>query len=238
MNDKVMSPLTVRAYRETDYIFDVKGVTVTLKIGTLNTDLQNIMKEGGLFSASVLTAYNPHSIVQSDFVNQTNQISLLHDLKAERFLIFEGEGRHPLGGCEPEPSFLIFSPSLHLSEQLADKYGQNAFLYVQNPSGLIDLHSRVPMRLLTENELNEWKKEIPIELHPLLSEKSLYDQSLIASLPLEDQQHWLKKSSDWDINNHWPIINPQGSMIGSGTELDRMFRIQAGSVSSYFEIIL
>ncbi len=56
MNDKVMSPLTVRAYRETDYIFDVKGVTVTLKIGTLNTDLQNIMKEGGLFSASVLTA--------------------------------------------------------------------------------------------------------------------------------------------------------------------------------------
>jgi len=40
MNDKVMSPLTVVAYREIDYIFDVKGVTVPLKIGTLNTDVR------------------------------------------------------------------------------------------------------------------------------------------------------------------------------------------------------
>jgi len=233
-----MSPLTVRAYRETDYIFRVKEETINIKIGSLNSDLQQIMKVSGSTTAAVISAYNPHSVTQPETVNTSNQSALLKDLKSKNFLIFEGVGRHPKGGCEPEPSFLIFSPSLHLSEQLADKYGQNAFLYIQNPTGLVNLHSRVPMRLLTDNEFNEWKKEIPIELHPFLSEKSLYDQSLIASLPIQDQQHWLKKSSDWDINIHWPVANPQGSMIGSGTELDRLFKIQAGSVTNYFEVML
>ena len=46
-----------------------------------------------------------------------------------------------------------------------------------------------------------------------------------------EQAHWLSPT-DWDLNKPWPLAKPDGSSMGIGTELDRIFKIiAAGQVA-------
>ena len=45
-----------------------------------------------------------------------------------------------------------------------------------------------------------------------------------------EQKHWLDSES-WDLNELWPIAKPDGSSMGIGTELDRIFKLIAAGQS-------
>jgi hypothetical protein len=37
-------------------------------------------------------------------------------------------------------------------------------------------------------------------------------------------EHWLNPQA-WPLNQTWPITRPDGSAMGIGTEMDRMFKL-------------
>ena len=50
------------------------------------------------------------------------------------------------------------------------------------------------------------------------------------STSIKEQLHWLDIDS-WDLNRPWPLAKPDGSAMGIGTELDRMFKLIAAGQS-------
>ena len=50
------------------------------------------------------------------------------------------------------------------------------------------------------------------------------------SVTNSEQKHWLDTDS-WDLNKVWPLAKPDGSAMGIGTELDRVFKLIAAGQS-------
>jgi hypothetical protein len=49
------------------------------------------------------------------------------------------------------------------------------------------------------------------------------------TLSEKELNHWLKPS-EWDLNQVWPLSKTDGSVMGVGTELDRMFKLIANGL--------
>lgn len=52
------------------------------------------------------------------------------------------------------------------------------------------------------------------------------------SAPDSELTHWLDASS-WDLTAPWPLSKPDGSAMGIGTELDRVFRLISAGIQRY-----
>ena len=52
------------------------------------------------------------------------------------------------------------------------------------------------------------------------------------SVPEQEVEHWLNRET-WNLNAPWPLARPDGSAMGVGTELDRVFRLIQAGVQRY-----
>lgn len=231
-----LSPMLIRAYREALYEFTDKDINLVLKVGIISEELSEFMTLNNYSSAAVITAFNPYSEQLSNDDNEKLQSALKSDLEALNLTIFNGYGRDSQNQWPAEPSFLVFSPKINDIENLALKYKQHAFLFVYNNSGFISLNCLSSMRLLTEQEQYDWINSLPDYVVDNANLLNLYDKSVISSLPIEEQIHWLISDNDRNIQTSWPHTNPQGMFMAKGTEMDRLFRIQAGNPINFFNI--
>ena len=141
---RTISPELIRAYREAHYIVLDEGKEIRLQVGTVNLELERLMSNKNVHTASVLTAYNPYSEVKTKQENELAQMQLRQRLEELGIATIEAAGRDAKEQWEPEPSVLALDLTLKEAETLADEYGQNAFIWIPKQDAVIELRLRYP----------------------------------------------------------------------------------------------
>lgn len=142
--DHAIPPELAKAYREALYVIHGEGGHIQLRVGQFSPELTTLMKNHGVKSAAFLTAFNPHSILATAEVNVNNHTALIDDIDALGLKLIFGEGGDPLHLWPSEPSVLALGISHQNAELLAEKYGQNAYLWIAEDDGLVNLNLRYP----------------------------------------------------------------------------------------------
>ena len=224
-----ISPNLIRTYREAKFLVQ-SNTTITLLVGQCNTDLSALLRDHKKTTAAFITAFNPFSKVQTDQENLQAQNELLKDVKGFGFEAINGYGQDIAEEWPREDSILIIGLTESQAETLADKYSQNAFIWIGSTDAFPALRLRHPIALPTDDELVKWLKNLPSNLALKAKELSQLDQAWLISTSDKEQHHWLDTDS-WDLNRPWPLAKPDGSAMGIGTELDRMFKLIAAGQS-------
>jgi hypothetical protein len=87
---------------------------------------------------------------------------------------------------------------------LADRYSQNAYIWISSIDAFPALRLRHPISLPTNDELSNWLSKLPIHLSSKAKTLSPLDQAWIMSVSSSEQAHWLHIDS-WDLNKVWPL---------------------------------
>jgi hypothetical protein len=230
---KTVHPNLVRAYREAIYIVNEGDDAIALKVGEVSPALATLMKLHKAHTAAILTAYNPYSEIQPSADNERMQAALVAELKATATVCFNAIGSDPEGEWEPEASTLALGISLVEAERLADRFGQNAFIWINTADAFVSLRLRFAIGEPKQEEIQDWIASLPESLQEVAQARTIKEQALLMSVPRNEQLHWLNPHG-WDLNQVWPLACPDGSAMGIGTEMDRMFKLIAAGIQKVY----
>lgn len=138
------------AYRGALYIVHAKDKSIHLKVGDSSPEMVDLMRFYGLKSAALITAFNPRSVLVTAQENVHNHNALVDDINALGLESLSGEGGDVSNAWPSEPSVLALGISLQDAEVLADRYRQNAFLWIAGNDGSVRLNLRYPIEGLSE----------------------------------------------------------------------------------------
>jgi hypothetical protein len=119
-----------RAYRSARYVIAASPQPVVLRVDEFSASLQTLLSRQAVTSAAVLTACNPHSVIQTPDWNARAMQSLRAALHALDGRALEGENQDPDGHWPVEPSLLVLGLPRSAVRQLAAQYDQAAFLWI------------------------------------------------------------------------------------------------------------
>jgi hypothetical protein len=230
---KTVHPNLVRAYREAIYTVNEGDDAIALKVGEVSPALAKLMHIHKAQTAVIITAYNPYSEIQPSVENERMQAALLAEIQPKSITCFDAIGSDPEGEWDPEPSTLALGISVVDAERLADQSGQNAFIWINTADAC------VRRRLLFEigkpklEEVQDWIKTLPGPMQGEARARTIKEQALLMSVPRIEQLHWLNPNG-WDLNQVWPLACPDGSAMGVGTEMDRMFKLIAAGIQKVY----
>ena len=114
----------IQAYKETD--FNTYEPSITIKVGKVNQELDQLLIQNNLTDWAYITAWNPYSEITDAKLNEQNNNQLRNDLIG--YIVFDGEGVGSDPSWEPEKSFLILGISLDDAILIGKKYRQNAIV--------------------------------------------------------------------------------------------------------------
>ena len=231
--NRTNAPWLVKAYRNAHYFVHHGEEIYLLKVGEVNHALSDLLNSYGATSAAFLTACNPYSQVRSEEENQAAHQKLLSELTQAGIETIEGLGTDPHDDWDAEPSVLALGLSRSHAEQLADQFGQNAFLWIANANALVNLKLRYPLADPSAEELEEWLDELPNHLHGVAQQLPIAERNWLMTVSNKEQEHWLSPSA-WDWNTPWPQARPDGCAISIGTELDRMFKLTSNGLEKLY----
>ena len=230
---RTVHPQLVKAYREAIYIVNAADDAISLKVGEVNSAIAGLMQANEVTTAAVLTAYNPFSEVRTIEENEQSQSRLLNALTQKSKSCINALGTDAKGEWDPEPSIFALGVSLQDAKTLADEYGQNAFIWINSTDGFVSLRLRFEIGIPSSDDVDHWISSLPDALKKYAGQLSISEQSLIMSVPVKEQLHWLNPD-DWDLNQVWPLARPDGTAMGVGTELDRMFKLVAAGIQKIY----
>jgi len=123
-----ISPLTIKAYLETEYcVFG--DFPLVLKVGLANETLVKLYERFKVNCGAFVTACNPFSINAGEAANKSRQIELSNELSLRNLAFIEGMGKHPSGEWVAEPSYFVLGLTLEAARILGKKYDQNAVIW-------------------------------------------------------------------------------------------------------------
>jgi hypothetical protein len=138
-------PELVKAYCEADYVVHIADQDIVLRVGKSSPELASLMRGYEVNSAAYLTAFNPFSVVSSSQENELNQSALIADVYSLGLKCVLGEGRDIANLWASEPSALVLGISFQSAELLAERYKQNAFLWISSEDAFVSLNLRYPI---------------------------------------------------------------------------------------------
>jgi hypothetical protein len=118
------------AFRITDYRVDAPAGELLLKVDQQNAMLADVLRSRGADCAAVITAFNPQARLQEDAENRAAQALLERDLDASGHDLLPGRNEDPTGHWPVEESFLVPGLTQPAARELAARYGQLAFLWI------------------------------------------------------------------------------------------------------------
>ena len=157
-----VSPQLIKAYRQASYVVFGDDSEIVLKVGKVSPELVTIMRKNNVNCAAFLTAYNPHSQQLELIVNEQSQAKLIGELQSLKINYLPGEGRDDSGKWRAESSLLALGINLQNAEILAEQFKQNAFVWINNTDGLVNLQLCNPIAIPTPEEINQWISELPL----------------------------------------------------------------------------
>jgi hypothetical protein len=230
---KTVHPNLVRAYREAIYIVNEGGDAIALKVGEVSHALATLMRVHKVQTAAIITAYSPYSEIQPSADNERMQAALVAELKVTAAVCFDAIGTDPEDNWEPEASTLALGITLVEAECLADQFGQNAFIWINTADAFVSLRLRFEIGIPNSEEVQDWIQTLPEPLQGEAQARTIKEQALLMSVPRIEQLHWLNPHG-WDLNQVWPLACPDGSAMGIGTEMDRMFKLIAAGIQKVY----
>lgn len=131
----------IEAYKKTKYI--VFEPTLTIEIGKLNPDLNNLILNHNSNVWAFITAYNPYSKVLTNDENKMRHYELKELTK--NYVTVEGHGVGEDPTWEPELSLFIIGISRIEASIIGKKFEQNAIVYgeLNNSPELIILNEKL-----------------------------------------------------------------------------------------------
>ena len=229
MSNKTIHPGLIRAYREAKYVVEYLE-PIVLGIGQANQKIKELLEVFEVTTAAFITAFNPYSEVLSDTENEQAQNQLVSDIERLGCELVYGYGQDMAEQWPREQSLLALGITESQAETLADKYGQNGFVWIGSLDAFPVLRLRHSIGLPTSGDFALWLNGLPKELTDKAKDLSSLEQAWLMSVSEEEQAHWLDPNS-WDLNKPWPLAKPDGSAMGIGTELDRVFKLIAAGQS-------
>ncbi len=123
----------IAAYTSTNYeVHGASGLTAVVRIGQpLPEALQSEIGAG--HSVSVVTAWNPFSVPQSDAGNRSRNATLKSDLATRGLKSLNALGRGNDPSWDPEPSLAVLDADRATLDELLVTHEQNAVVHV--PAG-------------------------------------------------------------------------------------------------------
>lgn len=122
------------AYIRAEYEAGFPGNRIVLRVGEPAAGLARLATEvpGGPFtpetSWAYLTAWNPGSEIQMEFVNRQKQEELELFLRGAGYAVLPGVAKDPDGQWPDEESILVFDLPWEKALQIGRKFRQNAIL--------------------------------------------------------------------------------------------------------------
>lgn len=131
----------IEAYKNTKYkIFEP---ALTIEIGKLNQEIDNLLNEHKSHEWAFITAYNPFSKV----VSEEENIMRHNELKelTRSYKTFEGHGVGEDPSWEPELSLFVIGITEDDASKIGIKFEQNAIVYgqINNAPRLLILNQHV-----------------------------------------------------------------------------------------------
>ena len=123
INDELL-----KKYQNTDYIID-DDPPLLVHIGEQNDGLRILFASFNVESAAFITAWNPGSVKLTMDENYDRQADLFEDISGQRLNYFVARGESAEDGWSEE-SYLVLGINHNEALKLAQKYGQNAFLWI------------------------------------------------------------------------------------------------------------
>ncbi len=219
-------PSLVRAYRRARYEIFLPDHAIAFMIGQASPEVAGLMRDAAGNTAALLTACNPRSRVVSDAENRQANTDLHAAVASGGRRGIATRASAPDGQGPAEAGLLVLGIPQHRAESLADRFEQNAFVWFANLDAFASLRLRGSLEVPDDKDLLAWVQALPAALQAEASRLKPAELAWLMTVPGDELAHWLQPDS-WDINEPWPLAKPDGSAMGIGTELDRMFRIVA-----------
>ena len=117
-------------YRATTFlVYRMPEDAIAIRIGRLQSALDDVLRSKGAASWAFLTACNPRSIPLTPAENAESMKALTGDLIAEGYAFWLGLGVSDHTDWTPEESVLVFGMTKVQAEILSKRYDQNAFVF-------------------------------------------------------------------------------------------------------------
>jgi hypothetical protein len=120
---------TIEAYLATEYTIWGNWHLI-LRVGERNDELASLFQKCLVFSAAVLTAWNPYSELRSDAENQAAQVELISEIDRLGLRHEPGHGVDPSGKWPPEASRFVLGLDLDTAASFGHQFGQNGIVWV------------------------------------------------------------------------------------------------------------
>ena len=118
-------------YAATDFVvFDADGEWV-IKVGKVSPRIDAMLDRFKATSASVISAWNPRSILLSPAENAARHAELIALLKSRGLAYLLGEGRDTTGDWIPEAECIVLGTGLDEGLDLARSFDQNAIVFLE-----------------------------------------------------------------------------------------------------------
>ena len=114
----------IKAYTETN--FTVYEPAIVIRVGQINSRLDELLSQSNEISWAYITAWNPYSEPTDKQMNEERNDQLRKDIIHYKFFDGEGVGADPT--WEPEKSFLIIGINKDEAITIGKKYRQNAIV--------------------------------------------------------------------------------------------------------------
>tara|TARA_B100002019_G_scaffold269791_1_gene262884 strand:+ start:3106 stop:3519 length:414 start_codon:yes stop_codon:yes gene_type:complete len=127
-----MDATLLEHYKNTDYRFVVNGRKVTLSVGSTNSDFNTLCHNLTCKTGAFITAFNPQSRqLTFDENRERNQQLEAELLGFKGIRYFYGAGQDRSLQWPAEESFMVFGAQQQTVIDLARRYQQNAFLWIE-----------------------------------------------------------------------------------------------------------
>ena len=127
-----IGPGLLAAYQRTDYVIFEDDAETVVHIGQADAAIDGLLHRHGAESGTIITAWNPESVILSDAENAARETELWNWIGAQRLFALAAEGRDPTGAWQPEQSCLIFDIARDAVAALGRRYGQNAIVHLRS----------------------------------------------------------------------------------------------------------
>jgi hypothetical protein len=116
------------AYRDTDYRVEGPEGQFVVRVGQRSPELEALLTRHRVECWAFVTAYNPASVRQPEWINRERQTELEGEVTAAGYALYPGEGTGRDSSWPAEPSVLVLGIPRQAAVAVARKYGQNAIV--------------------------------------------------------------------------------------------------------------
>ncbi len=117
-----------KEYLQTDFVVKDGEVHITIRVGELNSALDELLMDRGAKAWAFITAQNPGSVTLSARENDFRQSQLRQLLDDKGYKYLHGYGQGKDGNWPPEQSFLILNVERDAALKIGRIFDQNAIV--------------------------------------------------------------------------------------------------------------